>query len=46
MTIAFGFTGELTNTRYAPLTALSAHYQQQQVLEPLSRMRIPRISAA
>ena len=41
MTIAFGFTDELTNTRYAPLAALSAHYQQQQVLEPLSRMQIP-----
>ena len=35
MTITFGFTDELTNTRYAPLAALSAHYQQQQLLEPL-----------
>ena len=41
MTITFGFTDELTNTRHAPLAALSAHYQQQQLLAPLAQMQIP-----
>jgi hypothetical protein len=41
MTITFGFTDELTNTRYAPLAALSAHYQQQRLLEPLTQVQIP-----
>ena len=41
MTITFGLTDELTNTRYAPLAALSAHYQQQRLLAPLAQMQIP-----
>jgi hypothetical protein len=41
MTITFGFTDELTNTRYAPLAALSAHYQQHHLLEPLQQVPIP-----
>lgn len=41
MTIAFGLTGELVNTQYAPLAALSAHYQQNQTLEPLKDVQIP-----
>jgi hypothetical protein len=41
MTITFGFTDELTNTRYAPLAALSVRYQQQQLLGPLAQLQIP-----
>ena len=41
MTITFGFTDELTNTRYAPLVALAAHYQQQRRLEPFKQLQIP-----
>ena len=41
MTITFGFTDELTDPRYAPLAALSAHYQQQRLLEPLTQVQIP-----
>ena len=41
MTITFGFTDELTNTRYAPLAAFSAHYQQHHLLEPLQQVPIP-----
>jgi hypothetical protein len=41
MTIEIGFTEELTNTQYAPLAALSAHYQQNHLLEPLDRVEIP-----
>jgi hypothetical protein len=41
MTITFGFTDELTNTRFAPLAALSAYYQQHQVLAPLADVQIP-----
>ena len=37
MTIEIGFTDELTNTRYAPLAVLSAHYQQNHTLQPLDR---------
>lgn len=38
MTIEFGLTSELTNTQYAPLGALLAHYQQNQVLAPLRQV--------
>ena len=41
MTIEIGFTEELTNSQYAPLAALCAHYQQNHVLEPLSGVEIP-----
>ena len=41
MTIEFGLTEGLTNTRYAPLVALSAHYQENHVLAPLEQVRIP-----
>jgi hypothetical protein len=41
MTIEIGFTEELTNSQYAPLAALCAHYQQNHVLEPLSGVKIP-----
>ena len=41
MTIKIGFTEELTNTQYAPLAALCAHYQQNHVLDPLSGVGIP-----
>jgi len=41
MTIEIGFTEELTNSRYAPLAALCAHYQQNHVLEPLAGVKIP-----
>jgi hypothetical protein len=41
MTVEIGFTRELTNTQYAPLAVLLAHYQQHQVLEPLNRVQIP-----
>lgn len=40
MTIEFGLTDELCNTQYAPLAALCAHYQQNQVLAPLERVQI------
>ncbi len=41
MTIEIGFTDELTNTQYAPLAALSVHYQQNHVLAPLQQVQIP-----
>ena len=41
MTIEIGFTEELTNSQYAPLAALCAHYQQNHVLEPLAGVEIP-----
>jgi hypothetical protein len=41
MTIEIGFTEELTNSQYAPLAALCAHYQQNHVLEPLAGVKIP-----
>ena len=41
MTIEIGLTDELTNTRYAPLAALSAHYQQNRTVEPLVQVQIP-----
>ena len=35
MTLQFGLTEELTNTKYAPLAALLAYYEAEKVLEPL-----------
>ena len=35
------FTSELTNTRFAPLAVLSAHYQAQNILKPLQQVHIP-----
>ena len=40
MTIELGLTDELCNTQYAPLAALCAHYQQNQVLAPLAEVQI------
>ena len=41
MAIEFGLTNELTNTRYAPLAALSVHYQRNLILEPINNVQIP-----
>ncbi len=41
MTIEFGLTDELTNTQYAPLAAISVHYQQNLTLKPLESVQIP-----
>jgi hypothetical protein len=41
MTVEIGFTEELTNSQYAPLAALSAYYQQKNLLDPLARTEIP-----
>ena len=41
MNIEIGFTSELTNTRFAPLAALSALYQQQKRFKTLSQIEIP-----
>lgn len=38
MTVEIGITDEPVNTQYAPLAAIFAHYQQNQVLQPLSRV--------
>jgi hypothetical protein len=40
MTLEFGQADELVNTQCAPLAALLAHYQQNQVFEPLSNVRL------
>ncbi len=41
MTIEFGLTDELVNTQYAPLAALSAHYQKNLTLKPLEEVQMP-----
>jgi hypothetical protein len=41
MSIKFGLTKGLVNTRYAPLAALIFHYQQAQRLKPLEGVAIP-----
>lgn len=41
MTIEIGFTNELTNTQYAPLAVICAHYQQHHTLDPLQQVQIP-----
>lgn len=40
MAVEFGQTGGDVNTQYAPLAALFAHYQQNQVLIPLEQVAI------
>lgn len=42
MSIEIGFTDEFTNTQYAPLAVLCAHYQTNQLLEPLHQVPIPQ----
>jgi hypothetical protein len=41
MTLEIGFRNELTNTQYAPLAVLCAHYQQHHILDPLTQVQIP-----
>ncbi len=41
MTIEINFTNELTNSHFAPLAVLSAHYQQNHILQPLEQVAIP-----
>jgi hypothetical protein len=41
MSLKIDFTPELTNTRFAPLAVLSAHYQAQNLLKPLQKVQIP-----
>ena len=41
MSIEIGFTNEFSNTQYAPLAVLCAHYQTNQLLEPLQQVQIP-----
>jgi hypothetical protein len=41
MRIEIGLTEELTNTQFAPLAALFAHYQQNNQLEALRNLEIP-----
>jgi hypothetical protein len=41
MAIEIGFTEGLTNTRYAPLAVLLAHYRRDHRLAPLEQVRIP-----
>lgn len=40
MTLEFDQTDELVNTQYAPLAALLAHYQQNQVFKPLHQVEM------
>lgn len=41
MSLEIGFTDEFTNTQYAPLAVLCAHYQSNQLLDPLKQVPIP-----
>jgi hypothetical protein len=41
MNLEFGFTSELTNTRFAPLAVLCALYQAKKRLDPLQQVQIP-----
>jgi len=41
MSIEIDFTDELTNTQYAPLAILSAHYQKKQTLDAIRWVQIP-----
>lgn len=41
MTIEFGLSDELMNTKYAPLAALCYYYQQTGMLAPLEQVQIP-----
>lgn len=38
MTIKFDVTAELVNTQFAPVAALAAYYQDQNVLEPFQKV--------
>lgn len=40
MPVEINLTDGVTNTQYAPLVALSAHYQHKQVLDPLKKVTI------
>lgn len=40
MSIEIGLTEKHTNTQYAPLAALLAHYQKNHILEPLEKVQI------
>jgi len=40
MSIEFGLTDEMTNTKYAPLAALSMLYQAEKRLQPLDKVKI------
>ena len=41
MTIEIGYTDDMTNTHYAPLTILSEYYRGNEVLKPMTRVKIP-----
>lgn len=41
MPVKFSLTDQSTNTNYAPLAALSAHFQQNQRFGPLAEVQIP-----
>lgn len=41
MNLEIDFTPELTNTRFAALAVLLAHYQDKNLLEPLQQVLIP-----
>jgi hypothetical protein len=41
MNIEIGHTDEVTNTQYAPLAVLCAHYKANRLLEPLQEVDIP-----
>lgn len=41
MNLKFGLTDGPVNTYYAPLAALIAHYQEQQILKALENVEIP-----
>ena len=41
MNLEFGFTTEMTNTRFAPLAALCVLYQAEKRLDPLRQVQIP-----
>jgi len=40
MNLEFGLTDNPINTQYAPLAALSAHYQHQNMLNPLTEVAV------
>jgi len=40
MNLEFDLTDDVSNTQYAPLAALCAHYQQNQVLAPLEKVTL------
>ncbi len=40
MTIPFERTEELVNTQFAPVAALSAYYQDEQIFQPLEMVQL------